>query len=122
MFGAELGLLGISIAYQLVGDPERRRDRAAPGSPRSRLLLAQVVLRRGHRHFSIVRPFAMSGRFAARRFERVVVDGALVGGTSGAVRAASAAVRGVQSGFLRYYAALLLVGVTALGPYFLISA
>jgi len=28
----------------------------------------------------------------------------------------------VQSGFLRYYAALLLVGVTGLGLYFLLAA
>ena len=55
-------------------------------------------------------------------FERVVVDGVLVGGTAGAVRAGSAAVRAVQSGFLRHYAALLLLGVTALGLYFLIAA
>ena len=41
---------------------------------------------------------------------------------SGAVRAASAAVRGIQTGYLRYYAALLLVGLTGLGAYFLISA
>ena len=42
--------------------------------------------------------------------------------TVGAVRAGSAAVRAIQSGFLRYYAALLLVGVTGLGLYFLIAA
>ena len=70
----------------------------------------------------IVRPFAMFGRFARDVFERVVVNGLLIGGPTGAVRAGSAAVRAVQSGFLRYYAALLLVGVTALGLYFLISA
>jgi NADH-quinone oxidoreductase subunit L len=69
-----------------------------------------------------VRPFAMFGRFARDVFERVVVNGLFVGGPSGAVRAGSAAVRAVQSGFLRYYAALLLVGVTGLGLYFLISA
>jgi NADH-quinone oxidoreductase subunit L len=34
----------------------------------------------------------------------------------------SAAVRRVQSGYLRYYAALLLVGLTGIGAYFLISA
>ena len=34
----------------------------------------------------------------------------------------SAAVRRVQTGYLRYYAALLLVGVTGLGAYFLVSA
>ena len=38
------------------------------------------------------------------------VNGALVGGTTGLVRAGSAAVRAIQSGFLRYYAALLLLG------------
>jgi len=38
------------------------------------------------------------------------------------IGAASAAVRRVQTGYLRYYAALLLVGVTGLGAYFLISA
>ena len=47
---------------------------------------------------------------------------ALVGGSTGAVRALSAAVRGIQTGYLRYYAALLLVGLTGLGAYFLISA
>jgi len=31
-------------------------------------------------------------------------------------------VRAAQSGFLRYYAALLALGVTALGLYFLIAA
>ena len=69
-----------------------------------------------------MRPFAWFGRFSRDVFERVVVNGLLVGGTAGAVRAGSAAVRAAQSGFLRYYAALLLLGVTGLGAYFLISA
>ena len=70
----------------------------------------------------VVRPFAMVGRFARNVFERVVINGVLVGGPTGAVRAGSAAVRAVQSGFLRYYAALLLVGVGGLGLYFLVAA
>ena len=70
----------------------------------------------------IVRPFAWLGRFANSTIERVFVNGALVGGSSGAVRALSAAVRGLQTGYLRYYAALLLVGLTGLSAYFLISA
>ena len=48
------------------------------------------------------------------------VNGAFVGGSTGRVRALSAAVRGLQSGYLRYYAALLLVGLTGLSAYFLI--
>jgi NADH-quinone oxidoreductase subunit L len=69
-----------------------------------------------------VRPAAWLGRFASTTFERVVVQGALVGGTSGLVGLTSAAVRRVQTGYLRYYAALLLIGVTSLGAYFLVSA
>ena len=65
---------------------------------------------------------AFSGGSGSGASQGRVVNGALVGGTSGAVRAASAAVRGIQTGYLRYYAALLLVGLTGLGAYFLISA
>ena len=70
----------------------------------------------------IVRPFAWFGRFAqqhvraARRQRRA-------GRRDDRRRArASAAVRGVQSGFLRSYAALLLLGLAGLALYFLISA
>jgi NADH-quinone oxidoreductase subunit L len=52
----------------------------------------------------------------------VVVNNFFVGGTSGAVRAGSAAVRSVQSGYLRYYTGLLLLGVTGLALYFLLAA
>ena len=38
------------------------------------------------------------------------------------MRAASAAVRRAQTGFLRYYAALMVVGLSAVALYFLISA
>ena len=72
--------------------------------------------------FLIVRPAAWLGRFANSTIERLFVNGALVGGSTGAVRALSAAVRGIQSGYLRYYAALLLIGFSGLGAYFLISA
>ena len=51
------------------------------------------------------------------------VNGALVGGVErGSSGCCRAAVRGIQSGYLRYYAALLLVGLTGLSAYFLISA
>jgi NADH-quinone oxidoreductase subunit L len=70
----------------------------------------------------VVRPFAWFGRWGQQTFERVFVDGTLVGGTSSIVRAGSAAVRAAQSGFLRAYAALLLLGVVAVGLYFLIQS
>jgi NADH-quinone oxidoreductase subunit L len=70
----------------------------------------------------VVRPWGALGGWANRWFERVVVDGTLVGGASGIVRMGSQAVRAIQTGFLRYYAALLLVGGAAVVLYFLIQS
>jgi NADH-quinone oxidoreductase subunit L len=120
--GAGLGLLGIFIAYTLwVRQPAR------PAAIQARLRPLHSFF--SHKwyfdelyDFAIVRPFAWMGRFANSTIERGLVNGALVGGTSGAIKAASAGVRRVQTGYLRYYAALLLVGLTGLGAYFLISA
>jgi NADH-quinone oxidoreductase subunit L len=122
--GTVLALGGIALAYQLwVRDPDRRRVRAL----QERFAGVHTFLI--HKWYFdeliellVVRPFAWFGRFARDVFERVVVNGVFVGGPSVVVRAGSAAVRAVQSGFLRYYAALLLLGVTALGLYFLIAA
>ena len=58
----------------------------------------------------------------ADRSSASFVNGTLIGGTTGIVRAGSAAVRAAQSGFLRCYAALLLLGVAAVGLYFLIQS
>jgi NADH-quinone oxidoreductase subunit L len=120
--GAVLGIAGIALAYQLwIRSPDR------PAAVRARL--AGVHSFFVHKWYFdelidtlIVRPVAWFGRFSRNVFERVVVQGLFVGGASGAVRAGSAAVRAAQSGFLRYYAALLALGVTVLGLYFLIAA
>jgi NADH-quinone oxidoreductase subunit L len=69
----------------------------------------------------IVTPFAAFGRFARDRFEPGVIEGALVGGAAGVVRLGSATVRAIQSGFLRYYAAMLILGVAFVGLYFLLQ-
>jgi NADH-quinone oxidoreductase subunit L len=122
--GALLALGGIALAYSLwVADRDRRRVTAL------RARFAGLHGFFAHKWYFdelidllVVRPFAMFGRFSRDVFERVVINGVFVGGPAGAVRAGSAAVRAVQSGFLRFYAALLLVGVTALGLYFLIAA
>jgi NADH-quinone oxidoreductase subunit L len=120
--GAVIGAIGIAIAHRLwVRAPERpsalrERFAAVHGFLVNKWYFDEVI------DLLFVRPGGWTGRFARNTFERVVVDGALVGGASGAVRAASAAVRRVQSGYLRYYAALLLLGLSSLGAYFLISA
>jgi NADH-quinone oxidoreductase subunit L len=70
----------------------------------------------------VVRPAQWFGSFAQQTFERVFVNGLLVGGATGIVRVGSSAVRAAQTGFLRYYAAMLVVGMVALTFYFLLQA
>jgi NADH-quinone oxidoreductase subunit L len=69
----------------------------------------------------VVRPSLALGRWANRVFERYVVQG-IVGGAVGAARGANAAVRTVQSGYVRSYALLLVTGFAGLALYFLIQA
>jgi NADH-quinone oxidoreductase subunit L len=119
--GTVLSLAGIALAYHLW---VRRPD--APGSLRAHLSgLHRVFVNKWYFdeviNTVIVRPFSWFGRFGRNTFERLVISGLFVGGTTGAVRAGSAAVRAAQSGYLRYYAALLLLGLTALGLYFLLA-
>jgi NADH-quinone oxidoreductase subunit L len=68
----------------------------------------------------VVRPALGIGRWANRTFERYVVDG-LVNGAIGVARGANAGVRVAQSGYLRSYALLLVLGFAALGLYFLVA-
>jgi NADH-quinone oxidoreductase subunit L len=70
----------------------------------------------------VVRPSAWLGRFGQQTFERVVVNGFFVGGTTGIVKAGSAAARALQNGFLRAYAALLVLGLVGVAFYFLIQS
>jgi NADH-quinone oxidoreductase subunit L len=119
--GAVIGLAGIGVAWRLYGHGGTAEAIRVRFAPVHRFFVNKWYFDEAI-YFLIVRPTAWLGRFAQSTFERVFVNGALVGGSSGAVRALSAAVRGIQSGYLRYYAALLLVGFTGLGAYFLISA
>jgi NADH-quinone oxidoreductase subunit L len=122
VLGAVVSLAGIAIAYYVwVARPSLAPAIAARFAPVASLF--------EHKWYFdelidalVVRPGAWFGRFAQNSFERVVVDGALIGGTTGLVRAGSALVRGTQSGFLRLYAALMVLGIAGVGLYFLIQS
>jgi NADH-quinone oxidoreductase subunit L len=121
ILGTLLGLGGIAIAWRIwVKQP------SIAAAARERLKPAYTLFVNKW-YFDelidalVVRPAAAAGRFADTTVERVFVDGALVGGTTSLVRAASASVRAVQTGLLRYYAALVVLGVAALGLYFLLQ-
>jgi NADH-quinone oxidoreductase subunit L len=71
---------------------------------------------------TVVRPFRAAGDFGRRVIESALVQGVLVDGTVGAVRAGSSFARGIQTGELRAYAGLVLAGAFVLILYFLIAA
>jgi NADH-quinone oxidoreductase subunit L len=121
VLGTVLGLTGIAIAYRIwVKQPSiavTARERFG--------VLYELFVNKWYFDelidFAIVRPSLAVGRFAMDTFERVFVQDTMIGGTTGLVRAGSAAVRAVQNGFLRYYAALLVLGVAGVGFYFLLQ-
>ncbi|GIK76580.1 MAG: NADH-quinone oxidoreductase subunit L [Actinomycetes bacterium] len=67
------------------------------------------------------RPVIACGRFASGTFERVVVDG-IVRGAGDGVGGLGTVVRTAQSGFVRFYALLVVAGLAGLGLYFLLAA
>jgi NADH-quinone oxidoreductase subunit L len=69
-----------------------------------------------------VRPVATIGGFSRRVIETDFVQGTIVGGATGVVRVGSSFARAIQTGYLRAYALLLLLGVAALTLYFLINS
>jgi NADH-quinone oxidoreductase subunit L len=124
VLGTLLGLAGIAIAYRVwvarPGTAMLIREQV-PGARALYRLFANKWYFDELSDALVVRPTAAAGRFARDTFERVFVDDTIVGGTTGLIRAGSAAVRAAQSGFVRYYAALLVVGVAGVGFYFLLQ-
>jgi NADH-quinone oxidoreductase subunit L len=122
VLGSLLGIAGISIAYQVwvvrPGTSARIQERFA--------FLHRLFVNKWYfdelNDLVVVRPFAWLGRFGQQTFERVVVNGLFVGGTTGIVKAGSAAARALQNGFLRAYAALLVLGLVGVAFYFLIQS
>jgi NADH-quinone oxidoreductase subunit L len=122
LLGTALGLAGIALAWRVwVARPGTAAKLQARWHAVYELLFHKWWFDEAIDTL-VVRPMSAAGRFAAGTFERAVVEGGLVDGTVGVVRAGSAAVRAVQSGLVRYYAALLVLGVAAVGFYFLLQS
>jgi NADH-quinone oxidoreductase subunit L len=122
ILGTVLALSGIALAYRIwvqkPGTSEAIRLRLQP----------LYVLFVNKWYFDeiidavFVRPSRRLGGLAQSVIERGFIDGGITGGANGAVRAGSAAVRALQTGFLRYYAALIVVGMVAVTAYFLLQS
>jgi NADH-quinone oxidoreductase subunit L len=117
-----IGLIGIAIVYRLYvarrGTSARLAERFAP--------LHNFLVNKWYFDelidYAVVRPALLIGRVADSVLERIVISGGVTGGVTGVVRAGSATVRRAQTGFLRYYAAAIVLGLSALSLYFLISS
>jgi NADH-quinone oxidoreductase subunit L len=69
-----------------------------------------------------VRPIAAFGAFSRSVVESEFVQNFIVGGAVGIVRVGSSFARQIQTGYVRAYALLLVMGVLALGLYFLVQS
>ena len=117
-----VGLAGIAIVYRLYvarrGSSARLIERFGP--------LHNFLVNKWYFDelidYLVVRPALLIGRVCDGVLEQIVISGGVTGGITGLVRAGSASVRRAQTGFLRYYAAAIVLGLAALSLYFLISA
>jgi NADH-quinone oxidoreductase subunit L len=122
VFGALIALGGIALAYRIWV--------VKPGT--SAALLERfrgVYVFLTHKwyfdeliDYAVVRPVLWLGRLVTTVFERTLISGVITGGTVDVVRAGSAVVRRFQTGFLRYYAAAMVVCLSGVALYFLISS
>ena len=119
--GTLVGLAGISIAYVLYV-----RDVKAPARLQARLPAVHAFLYNKW-YFDeaidalVVRPALFLGRFTGSTLENGLIGGGVTGSATGVTRALSASVRRAQTGFLRYYVALMIVGVGGMALYFLLQ-
>ena len=122
VIGAAIAICGIAIAYRIwvakPGTATALRERLVP--------VHRFLVNKWYFDelidFAVVRPALWVGRLTDSVLERVVIGGAITGGTEGVVQASSAAVRRWQNGFVRYYAAAMIVGLFSVVLYFLISS
>jgi NADH-quinone oxidoreductase subunit L len=120
--GAAIALVGIALAFVIylrrpgVTDALARRMPAVHGFLARKWYFDELFDR------LFVRPARGFGRFGRTVVESRFVQGFLVGGATGAVRAGTTVARAAQSGYLRAYALLLFLGAGGLGLYFLIAS
>ena len=121
LLGAAVGIAGIAVAWFVwVSKPHIAANVRRRLEPLHRLFVNKWYFDELI-DMLVVRPALWFGAWAQQTFERVFVNGLLVGGTTGVVRAGSSAVRAAQTGFLRYYALLIVAGMVVLALYFLLN-
>jgi NADH-quinone oxidoreductase subunit L len=122
IIGAVIALVGIAIAYRVwVAMPGTSATLEARLPWLHRFLVNKWYFDELI-DFAVVRPALWMGSVTSGALERVVIGDIVTGGATGLVRAGSAAVRRAQTGFLRYYAAGMVVCISIVALYFLVSS
>jgi NADH-quinone oxidoreductase subunit L len=122
VIGGVISLAGIAVAYHLYvrrrGITLQLRDRF----PRLHDFLFHKWYFDELYGALFVRPVATFGSFGRTVVETRFVQDFIVGGATGVVRAGTSFARSIQTGYLRAYALLLLLGVAGLALYFLLAS
>ena len=122
IIGAVIGAVGITLAYVIYVARPGTAARFQAAVPWLHKFLVNKWYFDEAIDLVVVRPVLALGRFVESVLERIVISGGVTGGVTGAVRSGSAAVRRAQTGFLRYYAAAVVLGLSIVVLYFLISS
>jgi NADH-quinone oxidoreductase subunit L len=122
VIGALIGLGGIAIAYAVWVRQPGTAARCQAALPWLHRFLVNKWYFDELIDVVVVVPTLAIGRFVQAVLERIVISGGVTGGVTGAVRSGSAAVRRAQTGVLRFYAAAMVLGLSAVVLYFLISS
>ena len=121
IIGAVIAVAGVSIAFVLyIREPgaSARLERRLPALHTflyNKWYFDELI------DVLVVRAVQMIGRFAQVVLDGELIAGGVTGSGTGIVRAASATVRRAQTGFLRYYVALMVIGIGGIALYFLIA-
>jgi NADH-quinone oxidoreductase subunit L len=122
VIGAVIAICGIAIAYRVWIARPGTASRLQARLPAIHRFLVNKWYFDELIDFTVVRPALWLGGVAQSVLERTVIGGGVTGGTVGAVRAGSAIVRRAQTGLVRYYAAAMIVCLSGVALYFLISS
>jgi NADH-quinone oxidoreductase subunit L len=118
--GAVIGIVGFGVAYVLY---ERRAGYTLKLRDRLRPLHDFLFNKWGFDDLYdrlFVAPMRRLGGYGRDVFEPGFVQGVIVNGAAGVVRAGTSFARAIQTGYLRMYALVLLIGVGGLVLYFLL--
>jgi NADH-quinone oxidoreductase subunit L len=120
--GGVISIVGIGLAWWVYRRQPGTSARLVERFPRVHAFLAHKWYFDELYEAAFVRPVATMGSFGRRVIETDFVQGTIVGGATGIVRVGTSFARAIQTGYLRAYALMLLLGVAGMTLYFLINS